>query len=94
MLDAYVVRMCKYMIPTCHVHSVKMAELAGVDVVSQTELESSLPTPSLSSCPDSSKPSTRIKSLLEVLRAPQKSELVCKHSVVHNLPHDGRRSKP
>ena len=42
---------------------------------------------------DTSSNESTPKSLLEILRAPKRSEMARKRSVAHNLPHDGRRVK-
>ena len=39
---------------------------------------------------DTSSSESNPKSLLEILRAPKRSEPARKRSVAHNLPHDGR----
>ena len=38
---------------------------------------------------DTSSSESTPKSLLEILRAPKRSEMARKRSVAHNLPHDG-----
>ena len=60
-----------------------------------SSMAESLSEPLSSSFPSSSESSSSSKSasLLEVLRAPKRSELARKRCVAHNLPHDGRRVK-
>ena len=45
------------------------------------------------SLPSSSSSSSQCRSLLDVLKAPQRSDLARKRRIAQNLPHDGRRNK-
>ena len=73
---------------TCGPHDMTDVQLSLSSEVTEVTLsDASRPdagTSSSESCP---------KSLLELLRAPQRSELARKCCVAHNLPHDGRRVK-
>ena len=59
----------------------------------QTASSATISSESDGSLPSSSSSSSQCRSLLDVLKAPQRSDLARKRRVAQNLPHDGRRNK-